>query len=207
MARIVGSQLAQVSLGNVAPSFASYDQLFVNGPAFADFPNASIAVTSASCGPSGSVMDPQYTGEGKGLFPHIKWEEPSSLDKLMQYLLIAEDPDAPAPEPVVHGLYYNINWRQHDIENKDLRPEGNEQYENLLVGGFLYGQNRRDTIYLPPSPPPGDGPHKYFYQVVGLSDNLDLDSFSSIPSRKELASAIEGKVAGWGAWVGVCERK
>lgn len=207
MAHIVVSQLAQAPLGNVALPFQSYDQLFINGPGFSGFPNASIAVNSSVCGPSGSTLDRKYTGQGKGLFPDIEWEEPSSLDELIQYLLVVEDPDAPTPEPVVHGLYYSIPRRQHGISNKDLLPEGNAQYDNLLVGGFLYGLNHRNTIYLPPNPPAGDGPHKYFYQVVGLSKELDLSSLSAMPSKKELAEAVAGTVTGWGVWIGVYEHK
>lgn len=205
MAHIVASQLAQTSMSNVALSLQGYDQLFIHSPAFANFANASIGVTSASCGKSGSTMGPQYTGE-RGLFPDIQWEA-SSLDHLMEYLLIAEDPDAPLPDPVVHGIYYSIPKREHGITNEDLRPESDAEYDNLLVGGFRYGKNYQNTIYLAPNPPPGDGPHKYFYQVVGLSERLDLDSLSSQSSKGELASAVEGKVAGWGAWIGVCERE
>lgn len=147
-------------------------------------------------------MPPPYTGKG-GLFPDIQWE-PSSLDHLMEYLVVVEDPDAPLPEPVVHGIYYSIPNREHGITNKDLRPESDGKYNNLLVGGFRYGKNYVDSIYLGPSPPPGDGPHKYFYQVVGLNERLGLDSLGSKPSKDELASAVEGKVNGWGVWIGLC---
>ena len=203
MAQIAASQLARASMSNVALSIQAYDQLFVRGPAFENFPGASIAVSSASCGKSGSVMSPPYTGDGEGLFPDIQWHI-SSLDNLMEYLLVAEDPDAPLPEPVVHGIYYSIPKREQGITNNDLRPERETQYDNLLVGGFRYGKNYKNTIYLAPSPPPGDGPHRYFYQVVGLNKSLELDSLSSKPSKAEMASAVGGKVAGWGAWIGLC---
>lgn len=201
MAHIVLSELSQAT-SNLA---LSSSQLFIHGPAFSHFSNASIAVTSPSCGPSGSTMAPKYTGDGAGLFPDIKWTPSSSLDHLVEYLLVAEDPDAPLPEPVVHGIYYDIPATEHGITNKDLRPDPNSDHDNLLVGGFRYGKNYRNNVYLAPKPPPGDA-HRYFYEVVGLKRRLDLDSFSEKPSKDELAKAVVGKVAGWGAWYGMCER-
>ncbi|RJE27581.1 Phosphatidylethanolamine-binding protein [Aspergillus sclerotialis] len=202
MAHIVLSQIAQ----STALSLANhYDQLFIHGPAFASASNSSIIVTSPCCGPSGSDMPAQYTADGEGLFPDIQWQ-PSSLDQLVEYLLVIEDPDAPLPEPVVHGIYYDIPSSEHGITNDDLLPNHDAKFDNVVQGGFRYGKNYRDNIYLAPSPPPGT-PHRYFYEVVALKERLGLDSLGSRPSKEELAQAIVGKVAGWGAWMGVVERK
>jgi len=40
-----------------------------------------------------------------------------------------------------------------------------------------------------------------------LKEPLDPKTFATAPKRDELAKAIEGKVAGWGEWTGVYERK
>lgn len=48
-----------------------------------------------------------------------------------------------------------------------------------------------------------------FYQVVALSEPLPKDFLMSKPqpSREQVAEKIEGKVLGWGLWVGQYERK
>lgn len=202
MAHIVLSQIAQSTTSSL---ISDYGQLFIHSPAFASVSNSSIMVTSPSCGPSGSTMPTKYTSDGEGIFPDIQWE-PSKLDHLMEYLLVSEDPDAPLPEPVVHGIYYGIPPNELGITNDDLSPNHDAEYDNVVKGGFRYGKNYRDNIYLPPSPPPGT-PHRYFFEVVALKEKLEMDSLSSKVSKEELAKAIVGKVAGWGAWMGVVERK
>lgn len=205
MAHIVLSQFAQASVSNVPLAQGFSEELFIHGPAFAGVRNASIVVTSPSCGPSGSTLGPDYTAEGSGLFPDLHWE-PSSLDRLMEYLLVIEDPDAPLPQPLVHAVYYGIDRETHGMTNDELRPKRDAEYDNVVVGGFRYGKNYGNNVYVVPNPPPGT-PHRYFYEVVGLKERLDLDSLSPKPSRDEMASAIMGKVAGWGAWMGVVEKK
>lgn len=193
------SQLVQAAMNNTLYNLS--DQLFIHGPAFADIPRNTVIVSSPCCGPWASTMKPEYTGDGGGRFPDLKWS--TSLDDLMEYLLVVEDPDAPLPDPVVHGIYYSIPATETGIVNDDLAATGDD---NRVEGGFRFGQNRGGDVYLPPMPMPGHGPHRYFYEVVGLSEPLDLDSLSSSPSREEMAAAVDGKVAGWGAWMGVSEK-
>lgn len=204
MAHIVLSQIAQASVNNVPLTQGYYDQLFIHGPAFADMRNASIVVTSPSCGPSGSNLGPEFTAEGDGRFPDLHWE--SSLDRLMEYLLVIEDPDAPLPQPLVHAIYYDIDPETNGITDDELHPKPNAKFDNVVEGGFRYGKNYGDNIYVVPNPPPGT-PHRYFYEVIALKEKLDLDEMSDMPSIDEMASAIMGKVAGWGAWMGVVEKE
>jgi hypothetical protein len=43
--------------------------------------------------------------------------------------------------------------------------------------------------------------------VVALKEKLDTSKMSPIAKNAELAKQIEGKVLGWGEWMGVSERK
>lgn len=48
-----------------------------------------------------------------------------------------------------------------------------------------------------------------FYQIVALSEPLPKDLLTSKPqpSREQVAEKIQGKVLGWGLWVGSYERR
>ncbi|KAL4981055.1 fungal-specific transcription factor domain-containing protein [Aspergillus desertorum] len=62
-----------------------------------------------------------------------------------------------------------------------------------------------DTVYVPPTPLFGDGPHRYFFELIALNDSIDTDKMSPLATYDELKREISGKVAGWGEWVGVFE--
>ena len=58
-----------------------------------------------------------------------------------------------------------------------------------------------------PRPVFGHGPHRYFFQVIGLGQEVDQSSLTEAVTREELGREIQGKVVGWGTWIGVYERK
>lgn len=78
---------------------------------------------------------------------------------------------------------------------------------NELKGGFRYAKNLRGTVYSGPKPLKGHGEHRYFYFVVALKEGLDVGKMGKVPSKEELGSECEGKVLGWGKWIGIAERK
>ena len=140
-------------------------------------------------------------------FPTISWKPSASETEVKEYMLIVEDPDAPLPTPIAHGVYYAIppDTRSVDASSFELvdKKGGND-----LKGGFKLGLNRRGTVYGGPRPVLGHGPHRYFYQVIALNEKVDQGGFAAAkPTREELAKAIEGKVVAWGVWIGVFERK
>lgn len=54
----------------------------------------------------------------------------------------------------------------------------------------------------------GHGEHRYYYfMVVALREALDGGKLSEVAKKEELAKECEGRVCGWGEWVGVSERK
>ena len=182
-------------------------KLFHKGPAFKDLTEPSLEVTSPECGPSSSTMLDKHGMDTGNQFPTISWESPKTAAKIQEYMLIVEDPDAPLPTPIAHGVYYAIPADTRSVDNSSLEPTGKEG-SNDLKGGFKFGQNRRGTVYGGPRPVIGHGPHRYFYQVIALSEKVDQKGFAAAkPTREELAQAIEGKVLAWGMWIGVFERK
>jgi phosphatidylethanolamine-binding protein (PEBP) family uncharacterized protein len=180
---------------------------FTKGTAFASFPEPSITVTSADSGPSGSNMSLDHTQEGKDLFPELSW---AAVPEAQEYLLIAQDVDAPLPSPITHGIFHGIPPTKKSVVNADFDPvEGTraKPVGTLLKGGFRRGANLRGSVYGGPRALKGHGPHRYYFMVVALKEKLDVSKMSPVAKTAELAREIEGKVLGWGEWVGVSERK
>lgn len=188
------------------------DKSFYRRPALAGLPEPTVEITSPECGP-GSLASPAQMGaehshDGAGRFPSLEWEvkEPG-MGEVVEWLLVCEDPDAPLPTPIPHGIYGGIKPNKTNIEHSDL--EVVDDSKNLLKGGFHYGMCRRPVVYLPPRPLLNHGPHRYFFQIVALSEPLPkaLLEAKPQPTREQIAEEIEGKVLGWGLWAGQYERK
>ena len=198
----------EYSLGLLLSSQRGRDaKLFHKGPAFANLPEPTVEVTSAECGPSNSTMSSKHGMDTGNQFPTISWK-PSELDtKVKEYILIVEDPDAPLPTPIAHGVYYAIPADTRSVDASSFEPVG-KNGGNDLKGGFKFGVNRKGTVYGGPRPVLGHGAHRYFYQVIALNEKVDQEGFAAAKAtREELAKAIEGKVVAWGMWIGVFERK
>jgi phosphatidylethanolamine-binding protein (PEBP) family uncharacterized protein len=189
------------------------DKLFTNGPAFSNLPNATIDIESPEVGPSNSNLGVQHTQLGEECFPELRWSnkptDAVNVRKVQEYILIVEDPDAPLPKPITHGLYYSIPATVSSVKHSDFRPAVDSTSTNSyrLAGGFKYGKNSRGDTYIGPRPLLGHGPHRYFYQLIALKERVDVDKLSAVVTKEELAREIEGKIAAWGVWIGIFERK
>ena len=198
----------EYTLGRLLSSQRGRDaKLFHKGPAFANLTEPSLEVISPECGASKSSMLSKHGKDGGNQFPTISWEPPESDTEVKEYMLVVEDPDAPLPNPIVHGIYYTIAPDNRTVNASSLEPLG-QTGANDLKGGFKFGQNRLGTVYGGPRPVLGHGPHRYFYQVIALGQKVEQRGFEAAkPTREELAKAIEGNVLAWGFWIGVFERK
>ncbi|KAL2008419.1 hypothetical protein VTN00DRAFT_6613 [Thermoascus crustaceus] len=207
--------LIEHSLSYILYSSRGYDaNLFIKGPAFAQFPSPTLTVDSPDVGPSGSMLRTEHTAFGSRTFPTLQWEWTKPEPPIVkEYLLIVEDPDSPLSRtPGNHGIFYKIPAEKSSISNKDLQvndanTDSSEKKDDILRGGFKYGHNHRGSVYIAPRPLRGHGPHRYWFEVIALNAAVDLDDLSPVATREELARDIEGKVAGWGTWVGVYEAK
>ncbi|KAL2868128.1 YbhB/YbcL family Raf kinase inhibitor-like protein [Aspergillus lucknowensis] len=188
----------------IAGAVSGHKKLITSHPAFADHRFPSIPIECPELGPSGSYLDKDHTSEGAGLIPALSWPSPS--DNIDEYLLISEDPDAPTAESIIHGIYYRISREKTGIQHPDFRVKNNTHEPYMLQGGFKYGKNRHDSVYVPPSPFAGHGPHRYFFELIALNNSLETGPMNDLVTLDEVRKAIQGKVAGWGQWVGVYER-
>ncbi len=84
---------------------------FYKGPAFGDLEEPTLAITSPDCGETGATLAKDYTADGSGKFPVLEWSAPSDVaPRVKEWLLVAEDPDAPLPTPVCHGSVFSGSW-------------------------------------------------------------------------------------------------
>lgn len=225
------SERIESLIGGALSSVKNHDaKLFVKSAAFKDHPAPTIAVTAPTHGPSGSALDIDNTPLDKNRFPALDWvlsptttttstaQSPTASSKdiidatpviptqrggsIAQYLLVVEDPDAPLPSPIVHGIYYAISATKNSVKPEDFDTVNGASGQ--LQGGFRYGANRRKCVWSGPRPVLGHGVHRYMFQVVGLSEGLE--GLSEVPTRLEIEKAIVGKVVGWGMWVGTYQR-
>jgi phosphatidylethanolamine-binding protein (PEBP) family uncharacterized protein len=191
-------------LGTLFASAKGRDaKLFVKEPAFSKFPEPTFSVESPDCGPSGSTMQEEYTQLGRERFPQLKWTPGPLGAQIKEYLIICEDPDAPLPTPITHGLYWAIPGEATEFGGDAIKKDGDVKG----IAGYKVGKNRKGTVYLGPRPVLGHGEHRYMFDVVGLNEKLDASKLSEIATKEELSKAIEGKVVGWGRWMGTFERK
>lgn len=194
----------EYAFGRVLFSVRGHDaKLFIKAPVFKDHPEPKFPVTSPECGES--ELQVHHTPMGENRFPELKWDPPASAEEIIEYLLVVEDPDAPLPMPVVHGIYYAIPATKTLLQPKDF--ESISEGKNALRGGFKFGGNRMKSIWGGPKPVLGHGSHRYMFQVVALKSSIDEKALSEIPTRAELEKLVDGKVIGWGMWTGTYERR
>ncbi|KAI1429271.1 PEBP-like protein [Xylaria sp. FL1777] len=179
---------------------------FFTRPALASFKEQSVTVTSRDCGASGSKLTVDYTQDGSGKFPALEWSaSPGIADQVKEWLLVSEDPDAPLPTPIIHGIYTAIPASKTSVEADDFTVV--DQAKALMKGGFHYGRSRNGMPYIAPRPLMNHGPHRYFFMVIALDEKLKPELLTAATTREQIAVAIEGRVLGWGMWTCTAERR
>jgi Raf kinase inhibitor-like YbhB/YbcL family protein len=151
----------------------------------------TLTVTSTSFA-SGAMMDRRYSAYGDNVSPALSWRP---VPGVRSYAIIAEDPDARRPIPVLHWLAWNIPAKVTSL------PEGLPKLPRLPdPSGVLQGRNSHGSIgYAGPHPPVGDAPHHYHFQVYALHNSLDVPPGASLD---QLLAAMKGHVLAKGALVG-----
>ncbi|RAL04656.1 YbhB/YbcL family Raf kinase inhibitor-like protein [Aspergillus ibericus CBS 121593] len=181
--------------------------LIVKSSAFAHLPQPNMKLESPECGLPGGVLLDHHTyldGAKGGRFPELHWNSPPAGD-VHEFVLICEDPDVPIPFMVfVHGLFFGIPSTcfvaYHDDTERNTNVSG-----RVTFAGWKYVPNLLGSSYVGACPPYGHGYHRYVFTIVALSEPLGL----AHPDKASVACvkwAMEGKVIGWGQWVGQFKR-
>jgi Raf kinase inhibitor-like YbhB/YbcL family protein len=135
----------------------------------------------------GEPIPERHTCSGDGVSPPLAWS--GVPEETRTLALIVHDPDAPSGD-FVHWLAWNIDPSDGGIEEDTPAPAES-------ANGF--GQ----PGYGGPCPPPGHGPHRYFFRLYALDSELDLEPGAS---REQLEAAIEGHVLAEAELMGTFER-
>lgn len=135
----------------------------------------------------GEPIPRRHTCEGDDLSPPLRWEEvPEGTASLA---LICDDPDAPVGT-FVHWVAWGLDPASDGLDEATAAPA--EGLNDFGTAG-----------YRGPCPPPGHGPHRYFFRLYAVDGELDLEDGAS---REELDRAIEGRVLASAELVGTYER-
>ncbi|VWX51942.1 YbhB/YbcL family Raf kinase inhibitor-like protein [Novosphingobium sp. 9U] len=183
----LGAMLTNVRAGHarlaiVQDGVASgVERIDLSSPAFAD----------------GARLPERFTADGSGISPPLIWGEvPPGTSSLA---LLVEDPDAPAPNPLVHALVWNLPPDERRLAEGEIAQDGDGDADGRDVGRNSYlGEG-----WLPPDPPTGHGSHDYVFQLFALRSTPDL---GSNPGRSRMAEALKGNVLAAGLLVGTYSR-
>jgi Raf kinase inhibitor-like YbhB/YbcL family protein len=145
----------------------------------------------------GARLPDRFTADGAGVSPPLAWDDvPAGTSSLA---LIVEDPDTPAPNPLVHAVVWNLPSSERRLAEGAIVGDGDGGPDGRDVGRNSY----LSEGWLPPDPPTGHGSHDYVFQLFALSSTPDL---ASNPGRASLAEALQGHVLGAGLLVGTYSR-
>lgn len=135
----------------------------------------------------GQPIPRKHTCEGEDVSPPLVWSGvPEGTASLA---LVVDDPDAPS------GTF--THWRAWGI---DPAPGGLGERE----APPFEGRNDFGSVgWRGPCPPPGHGPHRYFFRLHGLEGELDLPGGAG---KAELERALEDRALAAAELVGTYER-
>ena len=143
----------------------------------------------------GAAIPVKHTCDGVDASPPLAWS--GAPAETRSFVLIADDPDAPAGS-WVHWLLYNLPAAVSEL------PENVAKVESLDLGGARQGRNDfRRPGYGGPCPPPGPA-HRYFFTLYALDAPLTLKAGAQ---RKDVETAMEGHVLGSAQLLGTYARQ
>jgi len=179
------------------PLRAGHGGLAVNRRAFRDVPDC-IRVSSPEFG-VGRDLPQRYTADGEGVSPPLAWEGvPAGAHSLM---LLVEDPDAPLLFPLVHALALGLPADAGGGLEAGALPV---RMRVPAHSGMFMGRNTLGTPgWIPPSPIPGHGAHRYAFQVFALASDPRPDW---PPGRGYALRQARGNVLGKGTVFAAYER-
>ena len=118
----------------------------------------------------------RHASDGEDVAPELRWS--GVPEGTHSFAVVVHDPDAPLVDGFTHWVAYNIPGDSTGL------PEGG--------GDAVHGSNDfGNQGYGGPAPPPGHGPHHYYFWVYALDEDLGLEAGLS---RRELLERIEDHV-------------
>lgn len=165
------------------PGLGRFDAIRLASPAFADH----------------ARLPERFTADGEGVSPPLYWT--GVPDEAERLVLIVEDADAPAPQPLVHAIVWNLPGADGDLAEGAIRADCEGGDDGSDVGRTSFGTEG----WLPPDPPTGHGEHRYAFQVFALAAGADIQGKS--PGRSAIVKAMAGHVLAAGILTGTYSRR
>jgi Raf kinase inhibitor-like YbhB/YbcL family protein len=147
---------------------------------------ANLKISSSAFDDHGRIPE-RHTGDGEDTSPALSWT--GAPDGTKAFAVVVHDPDAPLVDGFTHWVLYNI-----PADTTEL-PEGTDTGQ---AGNNSMGK----PGYMGPAPPPGHGPHHYYFWVYALDEDLDLPPGLD---RRELIDRIEDHVIEQARMIGTYE--
>jgi len=153
-------------------------------------PADSIRLTSPAFANNAPIPE-EYSFNQENYSPPLAWAQVPAGTK--ELALLAADPDATTPEPLVHWLVYKIPPTMTGLPARVARAPD-------LVGGLRQGTNSFGTVgYAGPALARHAGTHHYRFTLYALSQKLDLDGTAT---AAEFRSALGNHVLATGTLIG-----
>lgn len=140
-----------------------------------------LELVSSAIDENGRLQD-RFTAYHDNLSPPLSWTLVLDAES---YAIVVEDPDAPAEEPFVHWMIWNIPGQTTSL------PPGLPQRSRLdHPKGAIQGRNSKGGLgYFGPRPPAGHGPHHYHFELFALDRMLTMGPDTPLP---ELVNVLKG---------------
>ena len=151
------------------------------------FALSEMTLSSNAFDPHGKIPR-RHTGEGEDVSPPLSWRDPP--DGTRSFAVICHDPDAPLVKP---GSYGFSHWVLYGL------PGSTTSLEEGSGQGVQGVNDFGNSGYGGPKPPPGHGIHHYYFWVLALDRELDLEPGLDLTG---LLERIEPHVLGMNRLVG-----
>lgn len=128
------------------------------------FALSDLEVTSAAFR-DGETIPAKHTCEGEDVSPALSWR--GLPEGTRSVAVFCHDPDAPLVKP---GAYGFTHWLIYNL------PAGSSGLEEGTSEGEVGVNDAGNSGYNGPAPPPGHGLHRYFFWVLALDQELNLEA-------------------------------
>ena len=152
-----------------------------------------------------TAIDRRFTGEGADVSPHLTWSQAPAGTK--SFAIICDDPDAPsakhpATEPWVHWVIFNIPTSTSVLPESIARTTEPKEVVGARQGKKSWASD--NLGYRGPMPPPGSGPHRYFFKLYALDCELNVQPMDA--TKASVMAAMRGHILGEAQLMGTYER-
>ncbi|HWD65757.1 MAG TPA: YbhB/YbcL family Raf kinase inhibitor-like protein [Solirubrobacteraceae bacterium] len=147
---------------------------------------ADLKITSTAFEDHGRIPE-RHTGDGEDASPVLSWT--GTPEGTRSVALVVHDPDAPLVDGFTHWVLYNL-------------PADTAELDEGAQKGTSGVNSMGKPGYMGPAPPPGHGPHHYYFWIYALDEDLDLPDGLD---RRELIDRIEDHVIEQARLIGVYE--